>query len=506
MPTFEKPSLADLRHATDQLGMKPSDDYLAITQDIVAPLVAAYAALDAIPDEKPAVKYPRDGGRRPSADENVLGAWYVKTSIKGKPGGKLAGRRVALKDNICLAGVPMMVGAGFLDGSVPDIDATIVNRILDEGGEIAGKAVCEYYCVSGGSHTSSTGPVQNPRKPGHTTGGSSSGSAALVASGEVPMAIGGDQAGSIRIPASFCGIVGLKPTFGLVPYTGIGPLEITIDTTGPMTANVSDNALLLEVLAGPDGLDSRQRDVKVAKYTEALNGGATGLRVGVLKEGFGHRNSEPDVEAKVRAAAQHFKSLGATVDDVSVPEHLTLGFPVWSAIRGDAACVTLLEMNGYGLGYEGLYPLSAIEACMKWRQHADEFADTLKIASIFSKYTLHRYGGHYYAKAQNLRRRLRAAYDAALASYDLLLLPTTVMKATPIPGKDAAPKEITRRSWEPTRNTCPFNATGHPAISIPCGMSDGLPIGVMLVGRFWDESTIYRASAAFEQSGDWKTM
>src|SRR6185437_5848392 len=149
--------------------------------------------------------------------------WTIKTAIKGAASGPLAGRRVALKDNVCLAGVPMMIGAGFLEGSVPDVDATIVTRILDAGGEIAGKAVCEYYCVSGGSHTSATGPVHNPRKRGHTTGGSSSGSAALVAAGEVPMAIGGDQAGSIRIPASFCGIVGLKPTFGLVPYTGIGP-------------------------------------------------------------------------------------------------------------------------------------------------------------------------------------------------------------------------------------------------------------------------------------------
>jgi amidase len=295
----------------------------------------------------------------------------------------------------------------------------------------------------------------------------------------------------------------MKPTYGLVPYTGIGPLEITLDTTGPMTANVADNALLLEVLAGPDGLDTRQRDVKVAKYTEALGQGAKGLRIGVLKEGFGHPNSEPDVDAKVRAAAARFKSLGASVDDVSMPEHLTLGFPVWAAIRGDAACVTLLEMNGFGLGYEGLYPLSAIEAGMKWRDHADEFADTLKIASIFSKYTLHRYGGHYYAKAQNLRRRLRAGYDAALKSHDLLLLPTTVMKATPIPGKGASPQEITRRSWEATRNTCPTNVTGHPAISIPCGMTDGRPIWAMLIGRHWDESTIYRAADAFEKSGDW---
>ena len=270
---------------------------------------------------------------------------------------------------------------------MPDIDATIVNRILDEGGEIAGKAVCEYYCVSGGSHTSSTGPVQNPRKHGFTTGGSSSGSAALVAAGEVPMAIGGDQAGSIRIPASYCGIVGMKPTFGLVPYTGIGPLEITIDTAGPMTANVADNALLLEVIAGPDGLDARQHQVpRVDKYTEALRQGVKGLRIGVLKEGFGHPNAEPDVDAKVRAAAERFKSLGASVEEVSVPEHLTLGFPVWAAIRGDAACVTLLEMNGFGLGYEGLYPLSAIAGGdemarprRRIRRHAEDRHDLLEI-------------------------------------------------------------------------------------------------------------------------------
>jgi amidase len=298
----------------------------------------------------------------------------------------------------------------------------------------------------------------------------------------------------------------MKPTFGLVPYTGIGPLEITLDTAGPMTATVADNALLLEVIAGPDGLDSRQHQARVDRYTEALRQGVKGLRIGVLKEGFGHPNAEPDVDASVRDAAERFKKLGATVETISVPEHLSLGFPVWAAIRGDAACVTLLEMNGFGLGYEGLYPLSVIQAAMKWRQHADEFADTLKVATMLSKYTLDRYGGHYYGKAQNLRRRLRAAYDVALSSHDLLLLPTTVMKASPIPGKDATPQEITRRSWEPTRNTCPFNASGHPAISIPCGMADGRPIGLMLAGKHWDERTIYRAAAAFERSGDWMKM
>jgi amidase len=502
---FQKPSFSDLRRAAQQLGMTPSDDYLRAVDEITAPIAAAYAALDAMPDELPAVKYPRGPGHRPTGDENRYGAWYVKTAIKGKPGGKLAGRRVALKDNVCLAGVPMMIGADVFDGYVPDVDATIVERILDAGGEIAGKAVCEYYCVSGGSHTSSTGPVQNPRKPGYTTGGSSSGSAALVAAGEVDMAIGGDQAGSIRVPASFCGIVGLKPTFGLVPYTGIAPLEMTIDTCGPMTANVRDNALLLEVIAGPDGIDSRQRGVAADNYTEALDGGVKGLRIGVVKEGFGHPNSEPDVDARVRRAAQRFAGLGATVEEISVPAHHQ-GFAVWAAIRGDAACVTLLEMNGAGINHEGLYVTSLMDKAMDWRNRADTFADTIKIASIFSRYTLDRYGGRYYGKAQNIRRRLRAAYDAALASHDLLLLPTTVMKATPIPGKSATPQEITRRSWESTRNTCPFNVTGHPAISLPCGMADGRPIGMMLVGRHYDEVSIYRAAAAFERAGDWRTF
>jgi amidase len=499
---FEKPTVADLRRAAQQLGMNPSDDYLRAVDEIVTPLAAAYAALDAMADELPAVKHPRGPVTWPQGDENRYGAWYVKTSIKGRPGGPLAGRRIALKDNICLAGVPMTLGADVFEGYVPEVDATIVERILDAGGEIAGKAVCEYYCVSGGSHTSSSGPVHNPRKPGYTTGGSSSGSAALVAAGEVDMAIGGDQAGSIRIPASHCGIVGLKPTFGLVPYTGIAPLEITLDTAGPMTGNVRDNALLLEVIAGPDGIDSRQRGVAASRYTDALDGGVKGVRIGVLEEGFGHANSEPDVDACVRDAAARLARLGAVVADVSVPAHAQ-GFPVWAAIRGDAACVTLLEMNGAGINHEGLYVTSLLDKAMAWRGRADGFADTIKIAGIFSKYTLDRYGGHFYAKAQNIRRRLRAAYAAALSAHDLLLLPTVPMKATPIPKPGASPQEITRRSWEPTRNTCPFNVTGHPAISLPCGMEDGRPIGLMLVGRYDDEATIYRAAAAFERDGDW---
>jgi amidase len=165
------------------------------------------------------------------------------------------------------------------------------------------KLPADYPIFSGGSHTSAAGPVHNPRKLGYSAGGSSSGSAALLAAGEVDMAIGGDQGGSIRIPAAYCGVYGMKPTHGLVPYTGIMPVEITLDHTGPMTRNVGDNALLLEVLAGEDGLDPRQYNVKTRAYTDALNGGVKGLRIGVVKEGFGLPNSEPDVDAKVKQTA-----------------------------------------------------------------------------------------------------------------------------------------------------------------------------------------------------------
>ena len=165
-----------------------------------------------------------------------------------------------------------------------------------------------------------TGPVHNPHKMGYSAGGSSSGSGVVVATGEVDMAIGGDQGGSIRMPASFCGIYGMKGTHGLVPYTGVMPIEITIDHTGPMTANVRDNALLLEVLAGADGLDPRQYAPKVAEYTKALEGGVKGLRIGVVREGFGHANSEEDVDAKVKAGAELLRKLGAIVDEISMPD------------------------------------------------------------------------------------------------------------------------------------------------------------------------------------------
>ena len=502
---FDTPTIAQLRESADELGMSLTDDYLEATRRIVAPLVEAYRALDGVTDELPEVRYPRTPGYRPVPEENPHGAWHVKTAITGAKRGKLAGRRIAIKDNICVAGVPMMNGASVLEGYVPQFDATVVSRILDAGGEIAGTAVCEYYCVSGTSSTSAAGPVHNPLKRGYSAGGSSSGSAALVAAGDVDMALGGDQAGSIRIPSSYCGTYGMKGTFGLVPYTGACSLETTIDHCGPITSTVTDNALLLEVLAGPDGLDSRQNGVKTSRYTKALENDVRGLTIGVVKEGFGHHNSEPDVDAKVRAGADRLARLGAEVVEISVPMH-EMTSAIWIPIGHDGGFMTMMAMNGAGVNHEGFYNTALLDAAAGWRARADEFADTLKIIALFGRYSLRNYHGHYYAKAMNLRRRLRAAYDAALEECDLLLMPTLPMKASKLPAPDAGPEEITAVAWEMLANTCGFNVTGHPAMSLPCGLEDDRPIGLMLAARHWQESTIYRAAHAFEQSGDWRTF
>ncbi len=502
---IKQPTLEQLRSVAEDLGMNLSQDDLQSYLTLLGPNFAAYSAVDAMVDYLPEVKYPRTPGYRPEGEENSRNAWYVKTTIKGAPSGKLVGKTIALKDNICLAGVPLMNGASTLEGYVPNTDATIVTRILDAGGTIVGKTHCEYFCFSGGSHTNATGPVHNPHKMGYSAGGSSSGSAVVVAIGEVDMAIGGDQGGSIRMPSAYSGTYGMKGTHGLVPYTGIMPIEITLDHAGPMTRNVRDNALLMEVIAGADGLDPRQYAPQTAAYTEFLGKGLEGLKIGVVKEGFGHANSEKDVDAKVKAGADLFKKLGAAVEEIAIPMHLA-GTAIWLPIAAEGATELMMKGNGMGTNWRGLYTTSLLDAHAGWKHRADELSDTLKITMLLGHYFTKHHRGHYYAKAQNLSRKLRAAYDAALDKYDLLLMPTVPMKATPLPPADASRTLYIQRAFEMLPNTAPFDATGHPAMSVPCGMSDGLPIGLMLIAKHYGEPTIYQAAAGFESAGDWKTM
>lgn len=501
--SVQRPSAAQLAEIALDLGIELPPEQVEGFLALMQPTFDSYDVVAGMPDEKPEVRYPRTPGRQPPAEENPYNAWYVKTTIRGAPSGPLAGKTVALKDNVCLAGVPMMNGSLTLEGFVPDIDATIVTRLLDAGATILGKAHCECFCLSGGSHTNALGAVHNPHRHGYSAGGSSSGSGALLAAGEVDLAIGGDQGGSIRIPAAFCGVYGMKPTWGLVPYTGVMPIESTIDHTGPMTRNVADNALMLEVLAGEDGLDPRQYAPRTAPYTAALDRGVRGLRIGIVREGFDWPNSEPEVDRSVRRAAETWARLGATVTEVSVPMHRQ-GRDIWSPIGLEGLTMQMMHGNGMGFNWKGLYAVGLLDAHAAWRERAADLSDTLKVSMFSGEYFLRRYRGRFYAKAQNVARRLAGAYDAALAQCDLLLMPTLPMRATPLPPPGAPLDLVVLRAFEMIANTAPFDVTGHPAMSLPCGLHDGLPIGAMLIGKRWDESAIYAAAAAFEGAGDWR--
>ncbi len=507
MSTVRRPTLEQMHDIVSSLHLSMSQGEVAEYLEVLEGTFQAYDRVNQLPDYLPAVRYPRTPGYRPGANENPLNAWAVKTEVRGAAHGPLSGKRVVLKDNICLAGVPMMNGASTLEGYVPDIDATVVTRILDAGGTILGKAHCEYFCLSGGSHTSALGPVHNPYKYGYSAGGSSSGCGALVGAGEVEMAIGGDQGGSIRMPASYSGCYGMKATHGLVPYTGVMPIEATIDHAGPMTATVADNALLLEVIAGADGLDPRQYDVQVEKYsyTTGLGRGVSGMRIAMVTESFGWPSSESDVDAKVREAAERLRAAGAIIEPVSIPMHRD-GGAIWTPIALEGLVAQMMHGNGMGFNWKGLYTTSLLDAHANWRARANELSRTLKISMLAGEYFIKHHRGHFYAKAQNLGRLLRKTYDDVLARYDLLLMPTLPMKATPLPPANAPLALWCQRGFEMLPNTCPFDVTGHPAMNIPCGMSDGLPVGMMLIGKHYAETTIYRAAHAFEQLGDWRNF
>lgn len=498
-----RPSIAELRRIADSYGFDLSDAELEDMRAVGDGTLASYARLDQMQAPTLPVKYPRDAGWEPAPEENPHNAWAWRCSVKGAEHGKLKGRTIALKDNISLAGIPLRNGAAVMVGFVPNEDATVVTRILDAGGEITGKAVCENFCFSGGSHTSDGNPVYNPANKAYTSGGSSSGSGAVVAGGEVDMALGGDQGGSIRIPSSWCGIVGLKPTHGLVPYTGIFPIEGTLDHTGPMTNTVADAALLLEVIAGEDGLDPRQVNVRTAPYTEALTGSIARLRVAVVQEGFGWPDgvSEEAVDDSVRAAVRKLGELGADVKEVSVPMHRD-GIHLWNAIATEGATAQMVKGDGLGFNWRGHYSLAMRDFYGRARRaRANDFPTTVKVVALMGQYMSDRYNGHYYAKAQNLSRTLRGAYDAVLADVDLLVMPTMPMKAMEIPKNPDLPTYF-RTALGMLQNTSPFDITGHPAITVPCGRVDGLPIGLMFVGKHFDESTILRAADSYQKQGN----
>ncbi|SEG96868.1 amidase [Nonomuraea solani] len=468
---------------------------MAAYHELITETLESYAVVERQAAALPRVAPHREPGHLPEGDR--LGAWYRRTSIRGAASGPLAGRTVAVKDNLCVAGVPMSGGSAALEGFVPERDATVVTRLLDAGAEIIGKSVCEDLCLSGGSHTAVTGPVRNPWDLTRSAGGSSSGSAALLAAGEVDLAIGGDQGGSVRIPAAWCGVVGLKPTFGLVPCTGSVPIEPSVDHVGPMARTVADVAALLAVIAGPDGRDPRQDPrTTVPDYRPALAGDVAGLRVGLLAEGFGRPGrGDPAVDDATRDFARLLAKAGANVSEVSVPEHRDAAH-VWTVVFVGGATTQLVDLAG---GVAGCDPALAAALHRGRREHAARLSATVKMVALLGAHLIRTSGGAHYATARALTGPLTAAYDAALGQVDMLAMPTLPMTATPLPPPGAPPREQVARALEMIPNTCPFDVTGHPAISIPAGLVDGLPVGLMLVARHGGEATLIRAAAAYER-------
>jgi amidase len=476
-----------------------SDEELDSFVPLMGAMIHNLDELDQMPQPAIALKYhDRDPGYRPQPKDDPLNAILRRCSIKGASSGKLCGKRVGVKDCVLVAGVPMSCGSLVLDGYIPDRDAAIVTRMLDAGAEIVAKLNMDDMAFSGSGDSSAFGPVRNPHDQGHLSGGSSGGSGAALYYGDIDLTIGGDQGGSIRIPASFCGVVGLKPTHGLVPYTDILGIDPTIDHIGPMARSAADAALLLEVIADPLPADSKQG----GSYTQSLDKGVAGLKIGVVKEGFGWEASETDVDESVRRAIDALGKLGARVEEISIPIHRRAArFLTGVTAEGMAA---LMHGNGLVHHREGLYNHHLAGAIGRGlRMHGSDLPRLLKLSLLVGTHLNRRYHGRIYAKAQNLRGFLRAQYDQALERVDVLAMPTTPTKAMKYEPK-LDPQTRMMRGWAVANNTATFDVTGHPSLNVPCAKSHGLPVGLMLTGRHFEDATLLRAAHAFEQNVAWE--
>ena len=447
-------------------------------------------------DAQPSIaRYPkRDAGAPMNRKDDPLNAIVRKVHVAGAPSGKLKGMRIGLKDSVCVAGIPASGGSHILQGYVADMDATIVTRMLDEGAEIVAMLNMDDFALSGDGKTSAYGPVHNPVNQEHCSGGSSCGSGAALGYDWIDATIGTDQGGSIRIPSSWSGVVGIKPTYTLVPYTGVMSIDPSLDHVGPMTMNVRDCARLLEVMAGKDPMDPRQQQVPVERYVESLDKGVKGLRLGILKEGFEHEGAEADVNDAVRRAAASLEKAGATVQEISLPEHRSASDLLFAIVPEGMMWLTDTALQS--IHFNGLYnPSLADFFSTHVRERGSREAITVKFMSVMGRFVQRRFNGRVYAKAQNYRPKLRALYDDALKKCDALVMPTTPMKA---------PRLDSQEFYSMVTNTAPFNITGHPGLSVPCAMSKGVPVGLMLIGRHFEDAALLRLGYAFEQSVDWR--
>ena len=412
--------------------------------------------------------------------------------------GPLFGLPIGVKDNIVTEGLETTCASKILEGFMPIYDATVVKKLQEAGMVTIGKLNMDEFAMGSSNENSAYKTTKNPWNLNHVPGGSSGASAAAVAAGEVPFSLGSDTGGSIRQPAAYCGVVGMKPTYGRVSRFGLVAFASSLDQIGPITRNVRDNALLLEALAGVDPNDSTSADIPVPNYAAALDGNIKGLKIAVPKEFLGEGVQEA-ARQSVLDALEVLKGLGATVEEVSLP-HSKYALAAYYILSSSEASSNLSRFDGirYGFRAEGVKNLMELYK----ETRAQGFGDEVKRRIMLGTYSLSA-GTYdaYYKKAQQARTLIKQDYDKIFEEYDVIVGPTAPTAAFAI-GKNI---DDPMTMYANDILTIPINLAGVPAISIPCGFDGDLPLGLQIIGKHFDEETIYRTAYAYEKATDFHT-
>jgi aspartyl-tRNA(Asn)/glutamyl-tRNA(Gln) amidotransferase subunit A len=418
----------------------------------------------------------------------------------GEQLGPLAGIPIALKDNLCVRAMRTTASSKILERYEPPYNATVVDRLEAADAIVIGKTNCDEFAMGSSTENSAFGATRNPWDPARTPGGSSGGSAVAVAAGCSPLSLGSDTGGSIRQPASFCGVVGLKPTYGRVSRYGLLAFASSLDQIGPFSRTVADAAVALNVIAGSDPRDATSSSAAVPDYLASLTGEVRGLRIGVPRA-FVSEGVDEGVKAAFEAALESLQSLGATVVDVDLP-HARYAIPVYYLVCTAEASSNLARYDGVRYGYRATSGRDQTLKEMYSRTRDEGFGAEVKRRIVLGTYVLSAgYYDAFYLKALQVRTLMRRDYDAAFEKADVVAMPTS-----PIP-----PFRLGEKTGDPLQMyladvfTVSANLVGLPGISIPCGFTGGLPVGFQLLGRMFDEATILRAADAFQRATDWHT-
>ncbi len=413
--------------------------------------------------------------------------------IKGGKLGRLAGIPIAVKDNICVQGKRTTCGSRILSDFISPYDATVVKRVKNEGAIILGKTNMDEFAMGSSNENSFFGPVKNPFDPERVPGGSSGGSAAAVCVGEVPMALGSDTGGSVRLPASFCGVVGLKPTYGQVSRFGLVAFASSLDQIGPITRDVEDCALLLGVIGGYDPQDSTSIDRPLPNFSSGLRKGIKGLRLGLPQEFF-PPGIDPPVQDALNRAIDQLSSEGAEIEEVSLP-HTDKAIATYYIIADAEASSNLARYDGTRYGHRAQEAVDLLDVYNRTRNEG--FGDEVKRRIMLGTYVLSSgYYDAYYLQAQKARTLIRRDFEDAFSMCDLILTPTSPTPAFKLGEKIDDPLLM----YLSDIFTVTANLVGLPSISIPCGKTkDGLPIGMQIIGPPFADGEILRLAYAYEQ-------